>query len=390
MKTSATYFQLKYLLVLLLFIYLGFPEITNAQNYMGYFPQLRGVIGFPDYQLNTGYIGASAGGASAYIELNVNFSGNLANVGIGGVGMLNGEGTNKKLSFQATSGYASMDFGPVISVRYNITIPAGVVKPLAGTFAGNPSVNLNVSDVKDFTTFLLDTVVELSDSLPSLPAATVTIPIGVTSTGTTVSADFEIEMDEELKNTIQGTVLSTSAGSITSENDTLSVSVSGSDFVVSGIKESLKSKLSLEVGVTGKVGITVGANKYDVGIPEVKFPIDIGTLSFTTNSGSVIFSGITDVKNHHPSLPEFYSLDQNYPNPFNPTTTINYALPKTSNVILSVYNTLGQKIKTLVNSTEAPGNYNVTFNGANLPSGIYFYHIQAGGYSAIKKLVLLK
>ncbi|MBK8382713.1 MAG: T9SS type A sorting domain-containing protein [Ignavibacteria bacterium] len=78
-----------------------------------------------------------------------------------------------------------------------------------------------------------------------------------------------------------------------------------------------------------------------------------------------------------------FLLQQNYPNPFNPKTIINYAIPsnvkrQTSNVKLIIYNSLGKQITTLVNEKHNPGSYSVEFNGEGLPSGIYFYKIEAG------------
>ncbi len=92
------------------------------------------------------------------------------------------------------------------------------------------------------------------------------------------------------------------------------------------------------------------------------------------------------------SLGKFsFGLFQNYPNPFNPATEISYSLPKTVNVSLNVYNVLGQKVATLVNNKlEHAGNYKVTFNASSLPSGIYFYTLQAGSFRATKKMVVLK
>ena len=88
--------------------------------------------------------------------------------------------------------------------------------------------------------------------------------------------------------------------------------------------------------------------------------------------------------------PQTFSLEQNYPNPFNPTTTISYSLPKASNVKLIVYNTLGQEIKTLVSEYKAAGNYTINFNASALPSGIYFYKLEADSFTQIKKMILLK
>jgi hypothetical protein len=89
-------------------------------------------------------------------------------------------------------------------------------------------------------------------------------------------------------------------------------------------------------------------------------------------------------------LPKDYTLSQNYPNPFNPSTVISYSLPSSSNVKLIVYNTLGQTIKTLESGYKTAGNYYVNFNASALPSGIYFYKLEAGQYSQIKKMMLLK
>jgi ligand-binding sensor domain-containing protein len=85
-----------------------------------------------------------------------------------------------------------------------------------------------------------------------------------------------------------------------------------------------------------------------------------------------------------------FELEQNYPNPFNPTTTIRYGLPSRSHVTLSVYNTLGQQLGVLVNGDIDPGNHEVTFDGSNLPSGVYFYRLQAGSYIQTKKLLILR
>jgi hypothetical protein len=88
--------------------------------------------------------------------------------------------------------------------------------------------------------------------------------------------------------------------------------------------------------------------------------------------------------------PQDFILDQNYPNPFNPTTSIQYALPQNAFVTLKVYNVLGQVVSTLVNAEQSAGYKSVNFNATNLPSGVYLYRIQAGTYSATKKLLLMK
>ncbi len=88
--------------------------------------------------------------------------------------------------------------------------------------------------------------------------------------------------------------------------------------------------------------------------------------------------------------PTVYRLNQNYPNPFNPTTTIQYAIPKSEHVTLKVYDELGREVTTLVNENKSAAKYKISFNASSLPSGIYFYKITAGSFSEVKKLILLR
>ena len=98
---------------------------------------------------------------------------------------------------------------------------------------------------------------------------------------------------------------------------------------------------------------------------------------------------ITSVADLRPETPSEIRLSQNYPNPFNPSTSISYSLPKTAVVSLRIFNALGQEITTLVNERKEAGNYQVTWN-ATVPSGIYFYRLQAGEFIETKKAILLK
>ncbi len=101
-------------------------------------------------------------------------------------------------------------------------------------------------------------------------------------------------------------------------------------------------------------------------------------------------SAITGINRIADSSPLDYVLNQNYPNPFNPVTTINYSLAKEGNVKLTVYNTIGSKVATIVNEYKSAGNYSVQFNGSNFASGIYLYRMESGSFSTAKKLILLK
>ncbi|MBK7159744.1 MAG: T9SS type A sorting domain-containing protein [Ignavibacteria bacterium] len=87
---------------------------------------------------------------------------------------------------------------------------------------------------------------------------------------------------------------------------------------------------------------------------------------------------------------ERYSLSQNYPNPFNPTTKINFSLPKNGIVTLKVYDVLGKEVMTLINEQKNAGSYEVEFNAGNLSSGAYFFRMQSGVFSEIKRMMLIK
>ncbi len=89
-------------------------------------------------------------------------------------------------------------------------------------------------------------------------------------------------------------------------------------------------------------------------------------------------------------IPSTYGLSQNYPNPFNPETSITYTIPLKEHITLTVYNMLGQKVKTLVDGIKDAGVYSVNFNANELASGVYFYTLKTENYNRSKKLILLK
>lgn len=90
------------------------------------------------------------------------------------------------------------------------------------------------------------------------------------------------------------------------------------------------------------------------------------------------------------TVPDEYELIQNYPNPYNPSTKIRFALPKQGLVTLKIYDILGREVSTLVNEVKQAGIYTVEFNGSNYASGVYFYRIESGKFSDVKRMVLLK
>jgi hypothetical protein len=112
----------------------------------------------------------------------------------------------------------------------------------------------------------------------------------------------------------------------------------------------------------------------------------------------VVVNGSVTLAAGHPllePLPTEIALNQNYPNPFNPSTEIEFALPEARFVKMAIFNLLGQEVKNLVSETRQAGYHKVTWNGTNnenqsVPSGTYFYRMDAGDYSQSMKMVLLK
>ncbi len=188
--------------------------------------------------------------------------------------------------------------------------------------------------------------------------------------------------------------------------------------------ESMMNETVLRLGgfTTTSAGITHGGNLVKIHgrlsadiTPQSEIPITIRNVSASVinplldnktagkNSGgkfaTVAASGETKLLKVT-ELPETYDLAQNYPNPFNPVTTIRYQLPENARVSLAIYNTLGQKIATLVkNVTQSPGYYEVAWQGRDfqekpVASGIYFYRLEAvgqtGQFSRTFKMMLLK
>ena len=124
-------------------------------------------------------------------------------------------------------------------------------------------------------------------------------------------------------------------------------------------------------------------------------PDDIGTFEIKHTvhgfSGQLIVTNpITTGLEADVILRDGYSLYDNYPNPFNPLTTIEYSLPQSGDVSLIVYNLIGEEVARLINGEQNVGYHEVSWDASNVPSGIYFYRLQAGDFVETRKMVLLK
>jgi len=98
---------------------------------------------------------------------------------------------------------------------------------------------------------------------------------------------------------------------------------------------------------------------------------------------------ITDVEDEE-TIPTVFKLEQNYPNPFNPSTTIKFAVPERSNVLIKIYDILGSEVVTLVNEEMDAGWYQKSFDAYSYSSGVYLFRMEAGNYISTKKMMLIK
>jgi hypothetical protein len=128
----------------------------------------------------------------------------------------------------------------------------------------------------------------------------------------------------------------------------------------------------------------------------IEFTIDSSQIDNQLHQGSLWyvdylrFDTLSAVNNQFDPKPHNFYLFQNYPNPFNPITTIKYQIPELSFVTLKVFDVLGNEIETLVREEKTFGNYEISWNAENLPSGVYFCRLKAGDFISEKKMIVIK
>jgi flagellar hook assembly protein FlgD len=167
-------------------------------------------------------------------------------------------------------------------------------------------------------------------------------------------------------------------------NNTLTFSATLSD------GNPLPGWLSFNSATHSFSGIPTEAGTYNIKITAIDAAKASAICTFKISA--IAPTGIEGKMNQHPNE---FRLYQNYPDPFNPTTVIRYQLPALSNVKLTIYNVLGQKIKTLVDSFQSEGEYSVVWNATDdsnnpVSSGIYFYSLKANFWTIQKKMILLR
>ena len=150
-------------------------------------------------------------------------------------------------------------------------------------------------------------------------------------------------------------------------------SVAGSEFVTVGFVNG--NGTTTEARTYNFVDANLASGNYYYRLKQVDFN---GTFAYSDEVS-------VDV-----TAPVQFELVQNYPNPFNPSTTINFSIPQSSIVTLKVFNTLGQEVKTLINQNMESGVHSISFDASELNSGIYFYRLNAGQFSEVRKMTLIK
>ncbi|MBN2424923.1 MAG: T9SS type A sorting domain-containing protein, partial [Calditrichaceae bacterium] len=145
-----------------------------------------------------------------------------------------------------------------------------------------------------------------------------------------------------------------------------------------------------EAGVVlSKETVINGVLRLVAGVFDNTIPFTLGPNGSISYEGGSLLHPVS-IDNQIPEMPNEFALFQNYPNPFNPSTTIRYDVAKQAQVIITIYDLMGQKVTELVNNQRSPGKYSIVWNAAGYASGIYYYRIQAGDFISVKKLIMMK
>lgn len=154
------------------------------------------------------------------------------------------------------------------------------------------------------------------------------------------------------------------------------------DYGVSGEDE----KFRIEDLPYGNYVITsdrVGYESFTASV--IIFP-GVNTINFSIDTISIV----TSISGNQSVLPDNFTLQQNYPNPFNPSTTIRFSIPKSTIVKLRIYDMLGREVYSLIDGNMTAGNYEAKWNASSFPSGVYYYSLEADGFTQTNKMVLVK
>ena len=299
-----------------------------------------------------------------------------------GMGVANsGDYKTAYLSF-APEAIASADFAEFTTLIENLTTNLAV---LYGDVTGDG--NINVADIIKVVNFILG-VMEPSD---------------YESVASDISGDGAIDVNDviQILNIILGKqdFIPASTASVSIQGNQVNLNSNGD---IGGIQFTLKSVGDIELTAGPGVELSYQQNgsftkvvAYTKGL-SLPTNVPVVTLSQPAELSGVIVAdrGGKKVKVVSAIASDF-SLNQNYPNPFNPTTNISYNLSANIQVRISIYNLLGQEIKTLVNASQKAGLHTIQWNGKDVnglevPAGLYFYKMEAGKFNDMKKMFFIK
>jgi len=153
------------------------------------------------------------------------------------------------------------------------------------------------------------------------------------------------------------------------------------------VQRSVAGNEFVTIGFVNGHGTTTEAKTYrfvDANLSEGSYTYRLKQVDY---NGTFSYS---DEVNADVAGPLQFELAQNYPNPFNPSTTIKFSIPQSSNVTLKIFNTLGQELITLIDQNMESGEHTINFDASKLNSGVYFYRLDAGSFSEVKKMTLIK
>ena len=155
-----------------------------------------------------------------------------------------------------------------------------------------------------------------------------------------------------------------------------------------GVERMHRNNEWSEIGFVSGNGTTTEIHNYTFSDKDVP----AGTYSYRINQidydGTNEYFELEQVIEINP--PGKFTLLQNYPNPFNPSTTIQFVIPEKSNVVITIFNSIGEDVLTLVDENKEAGSYEVNFNASGFTSGIYYYKLQTDNFAQTKKMILMK
>jgi hypothetical protein len=285
-----------------------------------------------------------------------------------------------------------LDYTPLDSVNSNQSFLGAIRGDVDGSYSLPSSINKSsaINNIDGTNIVLLS----VPDNLNVRPGDTLSLPLNVKLNGKTIGAfNTSIQLDKNLVS-FSGTY---EEGSSLPSNKGWSVStyfdangmfnIGAADFSDAITPISTDGPIAVFkfiVNNNAKIGDTIQVKLSGITVSDPK----LNPVLVSSKDGKVTISNVTSTDNTN--IIYEYSLAQNYPNPFNPSTTIEYSIKKQSNVLIEIYNAIGQRVVTLFNGSQPSGLYKLNWNAKKLASGVYFYRIKAGEFNLVKKMLLLK